>query len=201
MGWISFRGVAPVMALLVAALTVAVGVGTAQAEKLERPDFALVSDEGDFQIRDYGALVLAQFTMRGTYNQAVSQGYINLEKYYTGANTPPEAIPFTVPVMARDDLASGWTTIFVLPKAYRVETAPRPIDRRIRVVEVPARRVAAILFTGKLNEGVMRERIAALEAWLAAKGIAHEKDFTLAAYGATWGPSRAQKNEVIVTLK
>jgi DNA gyrase inhibitor GyrI len=91
--------------------------------------------------------------------------------------------------------------MFYLPKGYRPETAPQPTDRRIRVVEIPARQVAVIVFPGKLNERVMREQSEKLGAWLAAKGIAHNNDFTLAGYDTPWTPKRWRKNEVMVTLK
>ena len=190
----------PVAAVMLAVLALAGGPERADA-KQERPEFVVVSSEDKFEIRDYATLVVAQFTMRGTYRQSVSQGYINLEKYFLGKNTVPEAIRMTVPTMVRDDLASGWTTIFVLPKGYRAETAPRPVDRRIRVVEFPARRVAVIEFPGKLGEVVMREQVARLDAWLAANGIAHRGDFTLAGYDPPWKPSKWRKNEVLVTLE
>jgi hypothetical protein len=169
--------------------------------KPERPEYAVVSTEKEFEIRDYSTMVLAEFTMRGTYRQSVSQGYIKLEQYFLGKNTVPEPIRMTVPTMVRDDLSNGWSTMFFLPKGYRVESAPRPLDRRIRVIEYPSRRMAVIMFSGKLNEFVMREQVAILEAWLAAKGIAHRNDFTLAGYATPWTPKRWRKNEVMVTLK
>ena len=190
----------PVAAVIVAGLALAGGPERADA-KPERPEFVVVSTEDKFEIRDYATLVVAQFTMRGTYRQSVSQGYMRLEEYFLGKNTVPEAMKMTVPTMVRDDLASGWTTIFVLPRGYRAETAPRPIDRRIRVVEFPPRRVAVIEFPGKLGELVMREQIARLDAWLAAKGIAHRGDFTLAGYDPPWTPAAWRDNEVLVTLK
>ena len=190
----------PVAAVMLAALALAGSPEGADA-KPERPEFVVVSAEDDFEIRDYSTMVVAQFTMRGTYRQSVSQGYINLEKYFLGKNTVPEAMKMTVPTMVRDDLASGWTTMFVLPKVYRADTAPRPVDRRIRVVEFPSRRVAAIVFPGKLGELVMREQVARLDAWLAAKGIAHRGDFTLAGYDPPWTPAAWRDNEVLVTLK
>ena len=190
----------PVAAVMLAALALAGGPERADA-KPERPEFVVVSTEDKFEIRDYATLVVAQFTMRGTYKQSVSQGYMRLEQYFLGKNTVPEAIKMTVPTMVRDDPANGWVTIFVLPKGYRVETAPRPIDRRIRLVEFPARRVAAIMFPGKLNEAVMREQTARLDAWLAARGIAHRGDFTLAGYDPPWTPGVWRDNEVLVTLK
>jgi DNA gyrase inhibitor GyrI len=186
--------------VMLAALALAGGPDGADA-KQERPEFVVVSTEDKFEIRDYGTLVVAQFTMRGTYKRSVTQGYINLEKYFLGKNTVPEAIEMTVPTMVRDDLASGWTTMFVLPKGYRAETAPRPNDRRIRVVEFPARRMAVIVFPGKLSEAAMREQVARLDAWLSAKGIAHRGDFTLAGYDPPWTPAAWRDNELLVTLK
>ncbi len=150
-------------ALMLAALALIGGAERADA-KQERPEYIEVSTEKEFEIRDYDTMVVAQFTMRGTYRQSVSQGYIKLEQYYLGKNTVPEPIEMTVPTMVRDDLASGWTTMFAPPKGYRPESAPQPLDRRIRVVEFPARRVAVIVFPGKLNERVMRDQVANLEA-------------------------------------
>ncbi len=190
----------PVAVVMLVGLALAGGLERADA-KPERPEFVVVSTEDKFEIRDYATLVVAQFTMRGTYRQSVSQGYLHLERYFLGKNTVPEAMKMTIPTMVRDDLANGWTTMFVLPKGYRAETAPRPVDRRIRVVEFPARRVAVIEFPGKLGEAVMREQVARLDAWLAAKGIAHQGDFTLAGYDPPWTPAAWRDNEVLVTLK
>ncbi len=190
----------PVAAVILAGVALTSAPQGAEA-KSERPEYTVVSTEKEFEIRDYGTMVLAEFTMRGTYRQSVSQGYIKLEQYFLGKNTVPEPIRMTVPTMVRDDLANGWSTMFFLPKGYRVESAPRPLDRRIRVIEYPPRRMAVIVFAGKLNEYVMREQIAILEAWLAAKGIAHNNDFTLAGYATPWTPKKWRKNEVMVTLK
>jgi hypothetical protein len=169
--------------------------------KQEQPAYAVASAEQAFEVRDYGAQVVAQHSARGTYRQAVEQGYIRLERYFTGDNSVPEAIELTLPVMVRDDGAEGWTTMLPLPAAYRAETAPRPMDQRIRVVELPPRRVAAVKFSGQLGESVLREHAAELAAWLEGRGIAHRGDFTLASYDAPWKPAAWRQNEVLVTLK
>ena len=189
----------PVAALMLAALVLAGGSGPAGAE-VQRPEYTVVSAEDGFEIRDYATMVVAQFTMRGTYRKSVTQGYLRLERYFLGKNTVPEPIEMTIPTMVRNDLADGWSTMFYLPKGYRPESAPPPIDRRIRIIEIPPRRVAAIMFKGKLNEFVMRDQAEILEAWLAARGIAHRGDFTLAGYAAAWTPEKWRKNEVLVTL-
>ena len=169
--------------------------------KPERPQYTVISTEEQFEIRHYESMVVAQFTMRGSYRQSVSQGYIKLENYFMGHNTVPEPIAMTVPAMVRNDLADGWTTMFYLPDGYLPESAPRPIDQRIRVIEFPPREVAVITFPGKLNERVMRQRTDELKAWLEAQGIAHKADFTLAGYDTPWTPKKWRDNEVLVTLR
>jgi DNA gyrase inhibitor GyrI len=196
MGWIS-----RIIAVSVfAGLAVAGATGGVSA-KTDQPVYTVVSEEDDFEIRDYEAIVVAQYTMRGSYSRAVNQGYIELERYFLGANSVPEPISRTVPVMVRDDLEAGWTTFFVLPSSYRQSTAPAPKDARIRIIEYPARRVAVVRFKGKINENAMREQVARLDAWLASRGIAHRGDFLLAGYEEVWKPKRMRGNEIIVTLK
>ena len=185
---------------LVAAMGLAGCMPERQAQE-EKPEYVVASAEEAFEIRDYGPQLWAQHSARGTYRSAVEQGYIRLERYFTGENTVPEAIPMTAPIMVRDDNAAGWTTMFPLPDAYSVESAPRPVDQRIRVVELPPRRIAAVKFRGPLGEAALRDQAALLDAWLAAQGIAHRGDFTLANYDPPWKPAAARRNEVLVTLR
>lgn len=169
--------------------------------KEETPVYTLASAGEGFEIRDYDRQVWAQHSARGTYRRSVEQGYMRLERYFTGENTVPERMALTPPVMVRDDGAEGWTVMFPLPANYRAETAPRPVDQRIRVVETPPRRVAAMTFKGELGEAVLEERTAQLAAWLEAQGLAHRGDFALANYSPPGYPARWQKNAVLVTLR
>lgn len=183
------------------AASVAVTGNSATAAELDRPGYSVVKSVEQFEIRDYDRMVIAQFSMRGSYKKAVSQGYIRLERYFTGENSVPEPIAWTVPVMVRDDLADGWTTIFYMPAEYRPESAPVPNDHRISLIEMPPRQVAAIIFPGKLNERVMRAKVAELKAWLESQGFEHKSDFTMASYDVPWKPGKWRKNEIIVTLR
>ncbi len=169
--------------------------------KEERPAYDLARAEEGVEIRDYGARLVAEHSVRGPYRRAVEQGYIRLERYFTGENTIPEAMALTMPVMARQEADGGWTTVLPLPEGYSLETAPRPVDQRIRVVEQPPRRVAALSFKGAVGEAILREQAPRLDAWLEARGIAHRGDFTLASYDPPWKPTAWRSNEVLVTLR
>jgi len=188
-----------VVALAGAAISGCMQGTAAEPEKLAY-SVASADEEFEIEIRDYGAQTVAVYSARGNYGKAVEEGYIKLERYFLGENTVPEAMSMTVPVMAREDPTGGWTTMILLPEGYRVESAPPPTDQRIRVMEVPGRRAAAIRFPGKLSDTVMREQAAKLDLWLATRGIAHKGDFTLAGYDQPWMPAAWRENEVIVTL-
>lgn len=185
--------------LMAAALLAGCMQGT-EAQKQE-PAYVVASAEDAFEVRSYDARVAARHTGRGTYRRAVEQGYIRLERYFTGENAVPEPIPMEVPVMVRAEGAEGWTIMFPLPRRYRVETAPPPVDGRIRLVELPPRRVAAVKFGGELGESVLREQGARLAAWLEARGLEHRGDFTMASYDPPWKPVGRRANEVLVTLR
>ncbi len=184
---------------LVAAAFLAGCVPSTEAMQ-EEPAYVLASAEQAFEVRDYGTQMAAQHSAPGPYRRAGEQGYIRLERYFTGENTVPVPITMTMPVMAREEADGRWTTTFPLPDGYTPETAPPPVDQRIRVVEMPPRRVAAVSFRGPVGEAVLREQAARLADWLAAQGLAHRSDFTLASYDAPWKPAGWRTNEVLVTL-
>ena len=188
-------------AALVAGMALAGCMPETTAQREENPQYVVASAEEAFEIRDYGTRVWAQHSARGTYRSAVEQGYIRLERYFTGENTVPEAMEMSAPVMVREDGAEGWTVMFPLPDSYTVETAPRPNDQRIRIVEHPPRRIAAVKFGGELGEAVLREKAAELDAWLDARGLEHRGDFMLASNDPPWKPRAWRRNEVLVTLR
>lgn len=183
------------------AAAVLMGCMPGSEAKDEELPYTVASVQEDFEIREYAPQLWAQHSARGTYRSAVERGYIRLERYFTGENTVPEPIEMSPPVVVRDDGAEGWTVMFPLPGNYQVETAPRPVDQRIRLVELPARRVAALSFRGGLDEAVLQERAAKLAAMLEAQGLAHRGDFALANYSPPGFPARWQKNAVLVTLR
>ena len=194
------RRISAIMAGLVTVAALA-GCTTGDKAAQETPAYTVVRSQDKFEIRDYRPQLWAVHTERGTYRSAVEDGYIRLERYFTGKNSVPEAIPMKPPVMVRDDGGGSWTTMLPMPATYTLKDAPQPDDRRIRVVELPARRVAVVKFNGDLGEAVLREQAARLDAWLKAKGIAHKKDFTMARLDPPWEPAAWRNNEVLVTLE
>jgi len=47
---------------------------------------------------------------------------------------------------------------FVLPKEFTLETTPEPMDERAKIVEIPARLIAALCFSGDWSEAHFEKR-------------------------------------------
>jgi len=78
-----------------------------------------------------------------------------------------EKIAMTAPVIMEKSDEGAWKMAFSMPAEYTMETLPKPLDDRITLVEVPARTLAVIRFSGSFNDWETRaEKEAALLAWL-----------------------------------
>ena len=52
----------------------------------EEPDFKLISEEGEFQIREYDPKIIAQVEVEGDFDEASSKGFKLLADYIFGNN-------------------------------------------------------------------------------------------------------------------
>lgn len=193
----------------------------------DEPSHVVVRTEGEFEIRDYPALVVARVRQTGPRDAAVGDGFGRLFNYITGANTgardiamtapvitnpatpnpvitenpaPGAEIAMTAPVLTTGDDAGGWETVFVLPADMTLATAPQPTDPLVTLGEIPARRVAVIRFSGRLGGERAEAPRARLAAWLAAQGLAHAGDWQIAGYNPPWTLPPLRRNEILVTL-
>lgn len=95
----------------------------------------------------------------------------------------------------------SWTMAFVLPEGYTSATAPLPANSNVVVRQVARHEVASIRFNGRLSNKRAEEERARLETWLAARSIAHQGDWRIAAYDPPFTIPLFRRNEVLVTLQ
>jgi hypothetical protein len=79
-------------------------------------------------------------------------------------------------------------------------TLPRPVDGRVTMVTVPARRVAALGFRGGWNEQRFREQETALRSALARDQRTFSGEPTYARFDPPWKPGFLKYSEVLVDL-
>jgi hypothetical protein len=179
-------------------------------------------------VRAYPALLAAETTVQGERAGAVNAAFRVLAGYIFGANTPRERIAMTAPVTQerapspRRTAAGGeriamtapvtqepaagegeWLVRFFMPAGYRLETLPDPTDPRVRLSEIPARRVAALSFSGLWTQSTLDQRTDELRARIAAAGlrVAPGAAPVFAFYDPPWTPFFMRRNEVMLDLE
>lgn len=68
--------------------------------------------------------------------------------------------------------------LFILPAKYTMETAPKPKDPNVRLVEIPERVLAVHKFSGVADNNMVREKQAYLLSLLEKDKVRHIDNFT-----------------------
>jgi hypothetical protein len=161
----------------------------------EKPDYVTVEEEGPFALRRYPPILVARTVQPGGRDRALGQGFGVLAGYIFAENRKGEEISMTAPVLAERTEGRGWTVSFVMPKAYTRDSLPVP-DAGIAIAMIPARRVAAVRFTGTVDDALLAEKTAELAAWIAARGLVPVGGVEHAFFNAPFIPGPLKHNEV-----
>jgi len=181
-------------------------------KQTEEPDYRALATDGDFQIRDYPTITVAETVVEGPRRQALSDGFGQLADYIFAKSRDGEKLPMTVPVMQDagdpmasdpplfdDELEGGWRTRFVMPDGREADDLPAPPEG-IELVEIPARKVAVISFAGRPDDRELTEQEDRLRGWLARRGETSEAEPEYAFYNSPVVPGLLRRNEVWLAL-
>ena len=182
---------------------------------VDQPDFTVLADEGAFQLREYGPLIVAEVTHTGERDRALSVGFRRLADYIFAKDRPGEDIAMTSPVMQDrgekiamtapvmqdgGDGAKGWRTRFVMPAQYTLDTLPTP-QADITLSEIPARKLAAIRFSGSGSTADLVQHEGELREWLESRGLTATGPVEYAFYDAPMVPPPLRRNEVLIPVE
>ena len=176
------------------------------------PDYRVLVTDGDFELRAYPDIVVAETMIEGPRKEALSQGFRALADYIFAKSRDGEELPMTVPVLQDsgqasategvmfDDTVEGrWRVRFVMPEGREPGDLPEP-PAGIELVEVPARRVAAIKFSGVADDDRLIEHEDLLRGWLQRRGedVAREPEYAF--YNSPMIPPPLRRSEVLLPL-
>ena len=174
----------------------------------EEPDYRVLVTDGDYQLRDYPAMTVAETVVEGGRKASLSAGFRVLADYIFAKSRGGEKLSMTVPVMQDggdpmasdpplfdDELEGAWRTRFVMPAGRNVDDLPQPPDG-VELVEMPARKVAVVSFTGVANDKLLSAQEDRLRGWLARRGDTSEAEPEYAFYNSPMIPGPLRRNEV-----
>jgi hypothetical protein len=195
-------------------LLVLAGAISRTASGVEEPEFRVTLSEGDFEIREYAPVIVAETVVEGDWRAAGNAGFRRLAGYIFGANDGGRKIAMTAPVaqgpggqkiamtapVAQERRGESWVVAFTMPSEYTLDHLPVPDDPAVRLRRVGARRVAAIRFSGTWDEQRFDARTAELVRWLERKGETAIGEAVTARYNPPWTPWFLRRNEILIEL-
>jgi hypothetical protein len=186
----------------------------------EEPKHRVLEKREAFEIRLYEPQVVAETVVEGEFGGGGNEGFRRVAGYIFGGNDGGRKIAMTAPVaqerrpgtrdgmkiamtapVAQQKTGEGWTVAFIMPSEHTMATLPKPNDPRVALREVPARRVAAVTFSGTWGaerfDTVAKELLGKLDA----AGFVPAGPPVYARYNPPWTPWFLRKNEVLVPLR
>ena len=199
-------------------LSLCLGTGTAMA--YEEPQYDVLLDSDDFEIRQYAPYIVAETEVDGDFRSSGTSAFRILAGYIFGDNRTNEQMAMTVPVESRVSdtsiemamtvpvtsarvgaQADKYTYAFVMESKYSMEDLPTPNDSRVQLREVPSRVVAVRKYSGLWSEGNYDRHETALLDAIAAYGLRLKGDPILARYNGPLTPWFLRRNEVVVEIE
>jgi hypothetical protein len=185
------------------------------ANAVEEAKFKVVEHDGRFEIRDYAPQILAETIVEDNMEDAGNAAFRRLFKYISGENSLTNKIAMTAPVgqertsekiamtapVSQQAVGDRWAVSFMMPQSYTMQTIPRPTNAQIRLREVPARRVAAVRYSGFWSEKRYTRYLEQLQAWIKQKGVTPAGDPIWARYNPPFMPWFMRRNEVLIPLE
>ena len=200
-------------------LVLSSGCSLVGINNVEEAAYTAVIKDDPFELRDYDPMVIVETTIDDDFENAGDKAFRRLFAYITGDNVTNSEISMTAPVIADPagtssgtDIAmtapvlqeysqGGWRYAFVLPADLTLETAPKPIDDKVRLAQVPGKKVAVIQYSGFWSEDSMQEKTSELNDWFSANNLTARSEPRWAGYNPPWTIPFLRRNEVMIDVQ
>jgi hypothetical protein len=182
---------------------------------VEEARYTSVVKEGRYEIRDYAPCIVAEVVVGGTLTTAGNEAFRQLFRYISGDNRLQQKIDMTAPVSQEESSAKiamtapvgqqrgtdGWVVSFVMPATYTMATIPIPLDPDVRLRQIPARRLAAVRYSGFWSEKKYLLYKSKLELWLEEKALTRVGAPIWARYNPPFMPWFLRRNEILIPIE
>lgn len=186
------------------------------ASRVENTPYSVIESKKEYEVRLYPAHIVAQTTVKGTYKEALNQGFHIIAGYIFGGNTKKESIAMTSPVVEKKTTSESiamtapvmatiegesHTVVFGMRKSYTLETLPTPNDSRVEIVTIPEKKMAVIRFSWFRTDARVQSKKQELLDILKKENVLVVGEPQYAGYNGPGTPPWMIRNEVLVEIK
>jgi hypothetical protein len=167
---------------------------------VETIEYEIIHEIGKVEIRRYPKIIVARV-------EDSSDAFNLLYRFITGENRQRAKVKMTSPVVSQQVemtspvLSETETMAFVMPKEYTVETTPEPLNNHVKIVEIPARFIAALCFSGGWSEAHFEKETQELLSALSEAKIKTKGNVFTMLYNPPFIPGFLRRNEVAIEVE
>jgi effector-binding domain-containing protein len=189
-------------------------IGVMKSMAIEEAPYKVLKSSDKFELREYAPHILAETIVDGDQEGAGNKAFRRLFRYISGDNRSRTKVAMTAPVsqekagekismtapVGQQREGDKWAVSFTMPSSYTLETLPAPDDPLITLRQVPARRMAAVRYSGFWSEGNYRDNLKELQEWVRSQGLTATGEPVWARYDPPWTLWFLRRNEILILV-
>jgi hypothetical protein len=180
---------------------------------IEQAKCKVIEQKGNCQIRQYEPYIAAETLVDSDFDKAGNIAFGRLFKYISGNNRKKESIAMTAPVNQQSEKIAMTAPVnqqksegkyiisFTMPSNYTMDTLPEPLDSSVVLKQIPARRIAAISYSGTWSQKRYIEHKAELEQFIRDKELKIIGEDIFARYDPPFQLWFLRRNEVWIPVE
>jgi len=202
----------PAIRILLTMMVIMIGATDAMA--IEEAAYQVVKKEDRFEVRDYAPHILAETIVEGEMKEAGNMAFRRLFNYISGDNRSQDKVAMTAPVsqvpegekiemtapVGQQNVQGRWAVSFMMPASYTLETLPVPVDPKVSLRQVPARRLAAVRYSGTWSKKNYLRYLQELESWINDEGLTIVGEPLWARYNPPFTLWFLRRNEILIPV-
>ena len=181
---------------------------------VEEPKFTVETKAAHYEIRKYGATLVAETEVESSFENAGNQAFRILADYIFGNNKSKTKIAMTAPVSQQaasekigmtapvtlSKAGSGFVVQFTMPEKYTRDTLPEPNDPKVHIREISERRVAVYGYSGTWSEDRYQGKLKEFLSDLKTDAVKTVGEPLFARYNPPFMPWFLRRNEIWIEL-
>ena len=182
-------------------------IASGSAMSYEEPKYTVVRETDTYEVRRYKKRTVAEVTF-----ESDNSGFRILFDYISGANLASRKVEMTVPVtqsaaidmtlpVTQSNTNGKMVMRFFLPNQYSMQNAPKPDDKRVRIIDLPEQYFGVISYSGFASESNFEKHHEELRMVLLNDGLVITGPPVKATYNSPFTPPFLRRNEAMYQLE
>lgn len=182
---------------------------------IEKASYEIIDKEGKFEVRQYQPQIVAETIVEADFDEAGNIAFRRLFNYISGENQSRKSIAMTAPVNQKSNsekismtapvnqqASEGkYTVSFLMPSKYTMETLPEPLDSSVILRQIPARKIAAVRYSGSWSRKRYETNKDLLLEFINRKGLRITGEDIFARYDPPFQLWFLKRNEVLFPVE